>query len=192
MTADHLLLFADHILNEDRKLLYSRAEGVEHISIEDFERFKRFKSGVILDAILLILELSKSGKFYDCLKFYEGKVADMVSTTSKLCQLILFLTYFQQYRTHKHEPDFSQSLGHDFNRALTEIPITLKICQVHMNIINSLEDAVRKHKLVNDADDERLLSRLCNQGVTSKRKEIAKLEKLLKDLQLIRQQVSTM
>jgi hypothetical protein len=192
MLADHLLLFTDHILNEDRKLLYNRAEGAEHISIEDSDRFKRFKSGVILDAILLILELSKSEKFYDCLKFYEGEVADMVSTTSKLCQLLLFLTYFQQYRTHKHEPDFSQSLGHDFNGALTEIPITLKICQVHMNIISSLRDAVQKHKLVNDADDERLLGRLCNQGINLKRKDITKLEKLLKSLQLIRQSVSTM
>jgi hypothetical protein len=192
MLADHLLLFTDHILNEDRKLLYNRAEGAEHISIEDSDRFKRFKSGVILDAILLILELSKSEKFYDCLKFYEGKVADMVSTTSKLCQLLLFLTYFQQYRTHKHEPDFSQSLGHDFNGALTEIPTTLKICQVHMNIISSLRDAVQKHKLVNDADDERLLGRLCNQGINLKRKDITKLEKLLKSLQLIRQSVSTM
>jgi hypothetical protein len=71
-------------LNEDRNLSYNRADSADHISAEDFERFKSFKSGVILDAVLLILELSKSEKFYDYLKFYEEKVAEMVSIARTL------------------------------------------------------------------------------------------------------------
>ena len=81
MTIDHLLLFTNHGLNEDRKLSYSRADGAEHISIE---KFKRFKSGVILDAVLLILELSKFEKYYDYLNFYKKEVTYMVSITRNL------------------------------------------------------------------------------------------------------------
>jgi len=81
VTIDHLLLFTDHGLNEDRKLSYSRVDGAEHISVENF---KRFKSGVILDAVLLILELSKSEKYYDYLNFYKEMVTHMVNITRHL------------------------------------------------------------------------------------------------------------
>jgi hypothetical protein len=93
VTLDHLLLFTDHGLNEDAKLSYSRARGAEQISIEKFESFK---SGVILDAVLLILELSKSRKYYDYFNFYKKMVAHMVSIieVSRLCRLLVFLTFF--------------------------------------------------------------------------------------------------
>ena len=81
MTLDYLLLFTDHGMNNDARLSYSRAAGAEHISIEEFQSFK---SGVILDALLLILQLSKSRKYYDYYNFYKKRVADMVSITRYL------------------------------------------------------------------------------------------------------------
>jgi hypothetical protein len=90
VTLDYLVLFTDHGLNEDAMLSYRRANGAEHISIE---KFKNFKSGVILDAVLLILELSKSRKYYDYFNFYQKMVAHMVSILLKSLGCVGYLHF---------------------------------------------------------------------------------------------------
>ena len=84
---DHLLLCTNNGLN----ISYGREDSAEYISIE---KLKAFKSGVILDALLVILKLSESRKCYDVFKFYDEMVTDMVSSTtnSRSCQIIEFLT----------------------------------------------------------------------------------------------------
>ena len=67
----------------------------------------------------------------------------------------------------------------------------MKLCQTHLDIISDLKDAVKRHKLVED-DDQQLIMCLCNQGLDLKKKEIARLEDLIKSVQLIRQQVGSM
>ena len=56
---------------------------------------------------------------------------------------------------------------------------------------NKHNDAVERHKLGED-HDRQLIACLCKQGLASKKKEIETLEDLLKNVRLIRQQVSSM